>query len=151
MMNPDQSTLVVCVQNPNTSHSLIRHGKALADANGWNLEVLSVQPRPRRGQPYPIAELEQLHRAARSVGAEMTVYYGDAPAPLAIDFLQSTPTVHVVLGTSPGYTKGFDKGFVRDLRKAMPYMPITMVDAEGIAHTLVPGGHNLLVPAALKG
>lgn len=151
MTHPDRPSLVVCVQNPDTCKRLIRHGAALARENGWEMEVLSIQPRPRRGQPYPITQIEQLHRASREAGVQMTVYYGDSPAPLAIGYLQASTAIHLVLGTSPDNSDGFSKGFIRELRRAFPHMPMTLVGDDDAAHTLVPAGQNPCIPAALHG
>lgn len=146
MTHPDRPSLVVCVQNPDTCKRLLQHGAALANKNNWGMEVLSIQPRPRRGQPYPIDQIEQLHRASREAGVQMTVYYGDTPSPLAIEYLQSSTAVHLVLGTAKD-GDGFSKGFIRVLRKAFPQIPMTLVDGYDSAHTLVPSGSNLYIPA----
>lgn len=150
MTHSDRPSLVVCVQNPDTCERLLQHGADLAKQNNWDMEVLSIQPRPRRGRPYPVEQIEQLHSACRKAGVQMTVYYGDSPAPLAVEYLQSSLAVHLVLGTAPDQKKdSFSKGFIKDLHSALPAIPMTLVDTDNTVYHLSAAPLNQCIPAAL--
>lgn len=133
----EPSLVLVCVTDQKQCERLIHAGVLVARRESLAPHVFSVQPKAQAGRNCGIA-LEYLFRIAKDSGADMTVYYSDDPMEVTSSFLGRKPVRHIVTGLPSTGGRRQDSGFVRELRKRFPGIPISMVDLNGSIHAAEP-------------
>ena len=101
-----QASILVCVTGQRDCDRLIRVGKQLADERSIPMQVLCVQP-TSAGYDANCEELEYLRQTARNASAEMTVYFDDEAALIAVGFAKQIRAVHLVTGMAGTPSNGF--------------------------------------------
>lgn len=129
------NTTLVCVTGQRDCDRLIRAGRKIADETGTSLQVLCVQP-TSAGYETSCEELEYLRQTARDAQAEMTVYFNDDAALIAVGFVKQIGAVHIVTGMPEAPVNGF----VELIHKLLPKIPVSMVAKEGTIYNICPTG-----------
>lgn len=134
--------VLVCVTGQKDCARLIETGARIAEQLGnIPVRVLNVQP-ASAGYETDGEELEYLRQKARSVSADMTVFFNDDPALITAGFVKQTGAVQIVTGIA-GTPAG---GFIDILHRLMPEVSISMVAKEGNIYHIYPES----VPAGVK-
>ncbi len=107
---------------------LIWAGEEIAQSEGRPLKVIGVKPR-RALRENPGAELEKLFVAARSAGAEMTVYYNDDPATVAVEHIRCHGAKRMVADVPSTIRESETIGRIRS---ECPDLAIDFVDDRGV-------------------
>lgn len=131
---PKRTSILVCVTGQRDCDRLIRTGHRLADSHQVELQVLCVQP-VSAGYDANGEELEYLRQTARDADAEMTVFFHDDAALIAVGFIKQVGAIHVVTGMAETPLNGF----VDTIHQMVPSIPISMVSKEGIIYNICPG------------
>lgn len=144
-----RSSILVCVTGQKDCDRLIRTGRHLADSQKIELQVLCVQP-THAGYEANGEELEYLRQTARDADAEMTVFFNDDAALIAVGFIKQIGAIHVVTGMAEVPINGF----VDTIHRMVPSIPISMVSKEGVIYNICPnsaecGPHLTAVPQAV--
>lgn len=126
-------TVLVCVTGQRDCDRLIRTGRKIADELALPLRVLCVQP-ASAGFEGNCEELEYLRQTARDAQAEMTVYFNDDAALMAVSVAKKIGVRHIVTGMAEAPVNGF----VEMIHKFLPHMPISMVAKDGKIHNICP-------------
>lgn len=126
-------TVLVCVTGQRDCDRLIRTGRKIADELALPLRVLCVQP-TSAGFEGNCEELEYLRQTARDAQAEMTVYFNDDAALMAVSVAKKIGVKHIVTGMAEAPVNGF----VEMIHKFLPHMPISMVAKDGKIHNICP-------------
>lgn len=129
----DKATVLVCVTGQRDCDRLIHAGKKIADERGVPLQVLCVQP-ASAGFETNCEELEYLRQTARDSKAEMTVYFNDDAALVAVGVAKQTGAKHIVTGMAEAPVNGF----VEIIHKLLPAIPISMVAKDGVIYNICP-------------
>ena len=79
-------------------------------------------------------ELEYLRQTARDAQAEMTVYFNDDAALLAVGFVKQIGATHLVTGMAEAPVNGF----IETIHKLLPKIPISMVAKDGMIYNICP-------------
>ena len=82
-----RGAVLVCVTGQRDCDRLIKAGKRIAEERSVPLHVLCVQP-TSAGFDADCEELEYLRQTSRDVQAEMSVYFHDDAALLAVGFVK---------------------------------------------------------------
>ena len=90
-------------------------------------------------------ELEHLRQTARDANAEMTVFFHDDPALMAVGFVKQIGAVHIVTGMAEAPVNGF----VDVIHNLLPKIPIAMVGKDGTVYNLLPESNRTPVVQAL--
>ncbi|MBQ9414674.1 MAG: hypothetical protein IJU16_06060 [Clostridia bacterium] len=125
--------VLVCVTDQMSCRRLIEKGRDLALATGSTLQVVSVQPRGSLS-PHTVDTLQALYDVACSFGAGMDVLFDEDPALTVAVYARQINAIRLVSGTPDVRSNAF----VETIRELLPFLPITIVDAEG--HTITLGG-----------
>ncbi len=128
-----KSAVLVCVTGQRDCDRLIRAGRKTADERGASLQVLCVQP-ASAGYETNCEELEYLRQTARDAKAEMTVYFNDEAALVAVGFVKQTGATHIVTGMAEAPANGF----IETIHNLLPKVPISMVARDGIIYNIYP-------------
>ena len=132
---PKRTAILVCVTGQKDCDRLIRTGRKLADSHETELQVLCVQPAAAGlGTVEASEELEYLRQTARSAEAEMTVFFHDDAALIAVGFIKQVGAIHVVTGMAEVPINGF----VDTIHRMVPSVPISMVSKEGVIYNICP-------------
>ena len=126
-------TVLVCVTGQRDCDRLIRTGRKIADELALPLRVLCVEP-ASAGFEGNCEELEYLRQTARDAQAEMTVYFNDDAALMAVSVAKKLGVKHIVTGMAEAPVNGF----VEMIHKFLPRMPISMVAKDGKIHNICP-------------
>lgn len=133
-----QASILVCVTGQRDCDRLIRVGKQLADERSIPMQVLCVQP-TSAGYDANCEELEYLRQTARNASAEMTVYFDDEAALIAVGFAKQIRAVHLVTGMAGTPSNGF----IEMVHKLIPEVPISMVAKDGIIYNIYPANKKI--------
>jgi len=128
-----KATTLVCVTGQRDCDRLIRAGKKIAEESSTPLQVLCVQP-TSAGFETSCEELEYLRQTARDAKAEMTVYFNDDAALLAVGFVKQIGATHLVTGMAEAPVNGF----IETIHKLLPKIPISMVAKDGMIYNICP-------------
>ena len=128
-----QASILVCVTGQRDCDRLIRVGKQLADERSIPMQVLCVQP-TSAGYDANCEELEYLRQTARNASAEMTVYFDDEAALIAVGFAKQIRATHIVTGMAGTPSNGF----IEMVHKLVPEIPISMVAKDGTIYNIYP-------------
>ena len=128
-----KSNVLVCVTGQRDCDRLIRVGRTIADDREIPLQVLCVQP-ASAGYDANCEELEYLRQTAKEMSAEMTVYFHDDAALIAVGIAKQTGTSQIVTGMAGVPSNGF----IDMVHQLLPEVPIAMVSKEGIVYHICP-------------
>lgn len=132
-----KATTLVCVTGQRDCDRLIRAGKKIAEDGATTLQVLCVQP-TSSGFETSCEELEYLRQTARDAKAEMTVYFNDDAALMAIGFIKQIGATHLVTGMAEAPVNGF----IEIIHKLLPKITISMVAKDGTIYNIYPAVKN---------
>lgn len=141
----DKAAILVCVTGQRDCDRLIRAGRKIADERDAPLQVLCVQP-ASAGFETSGEELEYLRQTARDAKAEMTVYFNDEAALMAVGFIKQIGATHIVTGMAEAPVNGF----VEMIHKLLPKIPISMVAKDGMIYNICPAGRQQTAKLALQ-
>jgi K+-sensing histidine kinase KdpD len=133
----DMTAVLVCVTGQRDCDRLIRAGKKIADDRSIPLQVLCVQP-TSAGYETSCEELEHLRQTSRDAKAEMTVYFNDDAALVAVGFVKQIGATHIVTGMAEAPVNGF----VEIIHKFLPKVPISMVAKDGMIYNICPANNK---------
>lgn len=128
-----KSAVLVCVTGQRDCDRLIKVGRQIADQEGLPVQVLCVLPIQAGGKDCS-EELEYLRQTARDADAEMTVFFHDEPALMAVGFVKQINAVHIVTGMAEAPVNGF----VEVVHNLLPKIPVAMVGKDGTVYHLYP-------------
>ncbi len=128
----NRKTVLVCVTPQESSKLLVAAGKALAEKNSADLEVISVLPMEYNDERTDPQALERIYGFAKSVGGEMAVYFSDEPTLTVAAHIAKTKPELLVAGF-PGEDSN---GFVSMIHLLVPELPISMVDGSKVYNIL---------------
>lgn len=130
-----EKTVLVCITPQESSKTLVKTGKVLADKHGAKLEVVSVLPFQQNGQ-YKIESdiVEKLYQTAISENGEMAVYFSDDPILTVSAHIAKRKPLTIVVGF-PG-EKSND--FVSLIHLLVPDVPVSMVGVDGTVYNILP-------------
>ena len=128
----DKKTVLVCVTAQESSRMLVAAGKALAEKNQAQLEVISVLPTQFNREKNDPQVLDRLYGYAKSVGGSMAIFFSDDPALTAAAYIGKTKPELIVVGF-PG-EESCD--FISTIHLFIPQLPISMVDGNKVYNIL---------------
>ena len=136
---PKDKTVLVCVTAQESSKSLVKAGKNIADENRAHLEVVSVLPVEKTDNPVNPQTLEMLYRTAKEQGGEMSVYFSDDPTYTVIAHIAKRKPLTIVVGF-PGERSN---NFISMIHLLLPDTPISMIDKDGTVYNILPQGKEI--------
>ena len=130
-----EKTVLVCITPQESSKTLVKTGKVLADKHGAKLEVVSVLPFQQNGQ-YKIESdiVEKLYQTAISENGEMAVYFSDDPILTVSAHIAKRKPLTIVVGF-PGEKSN---NFISMIHLFVPDVPISMVGVDGTMYNILP-------------
>ena len=130
-----EKTVLVCITPQESSKTLVKTGKVLADKHGAKLEVVSVLPFQQNGQ-YKIESdiVEKLYQTAMSENGEMAVYFSDDPILTVSAHIAKRKPLTIVVGF-PGEKSN---NFISMIHLFVPDVPVSMVGADGTVYNILP-------------
>lgn len=132
-MKENKAAILVCVTGQRDCDRLIRVGRKIADETVKPLYVLCVQP-TSAGFETNCEELEYLRQTASAASAEMSVYFHDDAALMAVGYAEKIRADHIVTGMAETQVNGF----IEILHKLLPLIPISMVAKDGTIYNICP-------------
>lgn len=139
-----KTAVLVCVTGQRDCDRLIKVGRKIADQEGLSVQVLCVLP-IQTGSKDCSEELEYLRQTARDAKAEMTVFFHDDAALMAVGFVKQIGAVHIVTGMAEAPVNGF----VDVIHNLLPKIPIAMVGKDGTVYNLLPENNRTSAVQAL--
>lgn len=130
----NERTVLVCVTPQESSKTLVKAGKAIADRNKASLEVVSVLPMMTTDSRVNPQTLEKLYRLAQNQGGEMAVYFSDDPILTVSAHIAKRKPLTIVTGF-PGEKSN---NFICTIHLLLPEVPISMVSADGTIYNVLP-------------
>ena len=129
MQGKEQKILLVWVTNPEAAGRIADTGRRLADETGSELRIVSIQnPIHNETWENTLSDLEQLHHAARSVQADLTVVYSDNRFEAAVKLIREIAPSAMVAGVSGDLSRNL---FLEHIRTYNREVPIYIVDSAG--------------------
>ncbi len=125
-----EKVVLVWVTNPYASENIAKAGRRLADENGLELMIISIQDRIRNDWETKVNDLEQLHNSSRQVGAELTVIYADNKIEAAAKTILDVKPKLMVTGIPGDVSRS---AFLEQIRNIDPSIPVYTVDLNGNA------------------
>ena len=120
--------VLVWITNPEASQRIVSAGKELAEEEKAELIIVSIQRNMSGSWQKQAEDLELLHRAARDVGAELTVVYSDNSFKAATEIVLDTKPGAMIAGL-PG-TEG-RSAFLDHIFGINPETEAYLVDSSG--------------------
>lgn len=130
----NQRTVLVCVTAQSSSENLIRTGKALAEKNSADLEIVSVVPLNSKHRKFDPQTLDRLHACSKEHGGEMAIYFSDDPIMTVCAHIAKRKPLTLVTGF-PGEKSN---NFISLIHLILPDVPISMVDSQGTIYNIIP-------------
>ncbi|MBP3391720.1 MAG: hypothetical protein J6L76_02915 [Clostridia bacterium] len=129
MTESETSQILVWVTNPEAAARIAAVGRRLADENGLELHIVSIQ-NPVRTDTWEqtFRDLEALNSAARSVQAELGVVYSDNRMEAAVKLVRQIKPKMMVTGVAGDQTRNT---FIENLRAYSGEIPVYAVDPSG--------------------
>lgn len=127
-------TVLVCITAQESSEKLVEAGKAIADKNKADLEVVSVLPMMNSDSRVNPQVLEKLYRLAQSRGGKMALYFSDDPTLTVSAHIAKRKPLTLVVGF-PGERSN---DFVHTIHLLLPEVPISMVSGDGKIYNILP-------------
>lgn len=129
MTETQESLLLVWVTNPDAAARIAQVGRRLADENGLELRIVSIQnPVRNEGWEQTVRDLEALNGAARGVQAELAVVYSDNPLEAAVKLIRQVSPKIMVTGMAGDRNRNL---FLENLRAYDRDIPMYAVDPSG--------------------
>ena len=132
-----KAVILVCVTGQRDCDRLIRAGRNIADEHSSELQVLCIQP-TSSGFETSCEELEYLRQTAHGAKAEMTVFFNDDAALMAVGFVKQIGATHIVTGMAEVPVNGF----VEIIHKFLPKIPVSMVAKDGMIYNICPASNK---------
>lgn len=129
-----ESTVLVCTTLQASSENLIRAGKAIAEKNRADLEVVSVIPIDDEDRKFDPEALDRLYTTTKSHGGEISVYFSDDPVMTVCAHTARRKPLTLVTGF-PGEKSN---KFISLIHLILPEVPISMVDEKGTVYNMIP-------------
>ena len=129
MTESETSQILVWVTNPEAAARIAAVGRRLADENGLELHIVSIQ-NPVRTDTWEqtFRDLEALNSAARSVQAELGVVYSDNRMEAAVKLVRQIKPKMMVTGVAGDQTRNT---FIENPRAYSGEIPVYAVDPSG--------------------
>lgn len=127
-------TVLVCVTVQSSSENLIRAGKAMAEKNSADLEIVSVIPIEDEERKFDPEALDRLYTCAKKHGGEMALYFSDDPIMTVCAHVAKLKPLTLVTGF-PGEKSN---NFISLIHLILPEVPISMVDPKGTVYNILP-------------
>lgn len=129
MTETETAQILVWVTNPEAAGRIASAGKKLAEENGLELHIVSIQ-NPVRTDTWEqtFKDLEALNNAARSVQAELGVVYSDNRMEAAVKLVRQIKPKMMVTGVAGDQTRN---AFIDNLRAYCGEIPVYAVDPSG--------------------
>ena len=125
----DKACVLVCVANPSSCRHIVETGIAIASDRDLPIKVVSILT-PGLVTSEDATTIQQLHNITRRCGAELTVFFNDAPALMTAVYARQCNAVHIVSGIPGGETAPKANPFVETLRGVLSDVSFTLVDEE---------------------
>ena len=126
---PAQPSVLVCVANPSSCRHVVEVGMAVAEKEQLPIKVVSILP-PGPIGPEESQTVQQLHNIIRRCGAELTVFFNDAPALMAAVYARQCNAAYLVCGIPGGENSPKATPFVETLHELLPTVLFTLVDED---------------------
>lgn len=130
----NNKTVLVCVTPQESSEVLLKAGKAIADENGAELEIVSVLPFEEGEYRVDPQVLEKLYQTARKEGGEMALYFSDDPILTVTAHTAKRKPITLVVGF-PGENSN---NFISTIHLLIPDIPISMIDKDSKVYNILP-------------
>ena len=130
----NERTILVCATPQSSSENLIRAGKAMAEKNSADLEIISVIPIEDEERSFDPEALDRLYTCAKSHGGETAIYFSDDPIMTVCAHIAKYKPLTLVTGF-PGEKSN---NFISLIHLIMPEVPISMVDSKGTVYNILP-------------
>ncbi len=127
-------TVLVCVTPQESSKTLVKSGKAIAEKHGARLEVISVLPFEQGEYKIEPDVLENLYQTVSAHGGEMALYFSDDPILTVSAHIAKRKPLTLVTGF-PGENSN---DFIATVHLLLPDVPISMADKDGTLYNLIP-------------
>lgn len=123
-----KDSVLVWVTSPNACQSIAEAGRTLADENGVELVIVSIQGSIKGDWNHYASDLKKLSEAARSVDAELTVVYSDNMYEAAHSTIEKFKPMIMVAGLPSNVGTG---SFLGQVSSMAPKVPTYSVDISG--------------------
>ena len=130
----NEKTVLVCVTAQSSSENLIRAGKAMAEKNSAELEIVSVIPIDDEDRRFDPQALDNLYTCAKRNGGEMAIYFSDDPIMTVCAHIAKRKPLTLVTGF-PGEKSN---NFISLIHLILPEVPVSMVDSNGTVYNILP-------------
>lgn len=130
----NERTVLVCATVQSSSENLIRAGKAMAEKNSAELEIVTVIPIDSEERKFDPEALDRLYTSAKNHGGEMAVYFSDDP----IMTVCAHTARHKPITLVTGFPGERSNNFISLIRLILPDVPISMVDPKGTVYNMLP-------------
>lgn len=124
----ENKSVLVWVTNPEACERIVKAGRRLADEHKSELYIVSIQNRILDDWKRRAGDLELLHRAARSVDAELNVVYSENPFKSATEIVSEIQPGMMLAGL-PG-TEG-RSAFLEHICSINEHIQTYVIDASG--------------------
>lgn len=129
MIESEIPQILVWVTNPEAAARIAQAGRRLADENGLELHLVSIQNSVRtEGWEQTMQDLDVLNNAARSVQAELGVIYSDNRMEAAVKLIRQLSPKMMVTGVAGDIKRNL---FLENLRAYSGEIPVYAVDPSG--------------------
>ena len=134
----ERNNVLVCVTPQESSKNLIEAGKALAEKNDAELQVITVLPLNGETQKDCPQMLDTLFQSVQKAKGEMAVYFSDDPDfTIAAHMAKTKPLLLVV-----GFPGENSNNFISLIHLLVPETPISMVDKDRRIYNMLPFEEN---------
>lgn len=130
----NERTVLVCVTAQSSSENLIHAGKAMADKNRAELEIITVIPIENEERKFDPEALDRLYCCAKKNGGEMAIYFSDDPIMTVCAHIAK----HKPLTLVTGFPGEKSNNFISLIHLILPEIPISMVDSKGTVYNMLP-------------
>ena len=121
-------SVLVWITNPAACQRIVEAGQKLANELSTDLDIVSIQGQPAGNWEKQAKDLELLHRAARNVGAELTVVYSDNAFKAATEIVDKIDPQAMITGLPGTQGRSAFLDYIFGLKDdVQPYL----VDASG--------------------
>lgn len=125
-----EKTVLVWITNPAACELIVKAGKKIATELESELMVASIQSKIRDNWEATFSDLDALHKASRSVNAELTVIYSDNTFEAAVKTVRDVKPIAMVTGVPGNMKKNL---FIEHLQTFDKDVPIYTIDSRGNA------------------
>ena len=130
----NERTVLVCATVQSSSENLIRAGKAMAEKNSADLEIISVLPIDDEKRKFDPQALDRLYSCAKEHGGKMAIYFSNEPTMTVCAHIAK----HKPLTLVTGFPGEKSNKFISLIHLILPDVPISMVDSNGTVYNILP-------------